>query len=136
MMAALLLVARLALGGLLVVAGALKLGDPSAFASEITNYQIIPSLAPYLAATLPATEILTGAGLVALPRSWRRAAALAAGGLCAMFLGATTLAYLRGINVDCGCFGAGSGPITVLTLLRNLALLGVALLIGLGAHRK
>ena len=35
-------------------------------------------------------------------------------------------AYFRHINIDCGCFGTGGGPITFVTLLRNLALLAVA----------
>ena len=117
-----LLLLRLTLGALLSVAGALKLRDPTAFATEIANYQLVPALAPYLAALLPAIEIVIGAGLIVLPRAWRRGAAAAALVLFVMFTGAVSSAYFRRINIDCGCFGTGGGPIDALTLLRNLAL--------------
>ena len=121
---------RLGLGGLLAVAGLLKLRDPSGFAVEIGNYQLFPTLAPYLAAALPATEIVVGLGLVLLPAGWRRAAALAAGVLLLSFVVAVSSAYLRGINIACGCFGAGGDAISWLTVGRNLGLLAavVALL--------
>jgi len=119
-------VLRIVLGGLLVVAGALKLGDPTAFANEITNYRFLPSLAPWLAATLPVIEIALGLLLVVAPIVWRRAAALAAAGLLAVFTVAVAQVVARGINVDCGCFGGNSGPVTALTVGRDLVLLAMA----------
>ena len=117
------LVLRAGLGGLLIVAGVLKLADPTAFATQIANYQLLPALAPVLGATLPATEILVGAGLFAFPWRWRRAAAAAALALFATFAAAVASAYFRHINIACGCFGDGGGSITALTLARNAALL-------------
>lgn len=114
---------RLGLGGLFVVTGALKLADPSAFAVEIHNYQLFPALAPILAATLPAMELAIGASLVAGPRPWLRAGALSSLALMAVFTVAVGSAALRGINISCGCFGAGSGPITWMTVARDLTLL-------------
>jgi len=121
-----LLALRAGLGALLVVAGALKLRDPGAFATEIANYQLLPALAPFLAAALPLTELLVGAALLLAPVAWRRPAALAAAALCAMFFLAVATAYARGINIECGCFGTGGGPITALTVLRNVLLIGAA----------
>ena len=123
MTAALALAARLVVGVLLVVAGALKLRAPVAFATEIANYQLFPAVAPYVAAILPLVEIVVGGALIVAPRAWRRAAALAALGLFATFTIAVGGAYFRHINIDCGCFGTGGGPITALTLVRNLSLL-------------
>lgn len=121
---------RLGLGGLFVYAGVIKMLDPSGFATEVTNYHFFPSLAPYLAVMLPPAEIVAGAGLIVLPAVWRRAAALATALLCAMFTVAVAQAVARHINVDCGCFGAGaSGPVTGLTVARDVALLGAALAI-------
>lgn len=119
-------VLRLAAGGVLIVAGALKLRDPSAFATEIANYQLFPAVAPYLAATLPVAEIVIGLAVLAAPRAWRRAGALAALASFAAFAVAVGSAYFRHINIDCGCFGAGGGPITALTLARNVALMAAA----------
>ena len=114
---------RLGLGGLLVVAGALKLRDPAGFAVEIANYQLLPALAPYLAAALPMTEIVLGLGLLLFPRAWRRPATIGVGLLSLTFALAVASAYLRGINIACGCFGGGGDAIGPLTLLRNLGLL-------------
>jgi uncharacterized membrane protein YphA (DoxX/SURF4 family) len=125
-MKALALVLRLGLGGLLVVAGALKLRAPVAFATEIANYQLLPALAPYVAAVLPVVELLVGGALVVAPRAWRRAAALAALALLAAFTVAVGSAFFRRINIDCGCFGTGGGPITGLTLVRNVVLMAAA----------
>ncbi|MES1207274.1 MAG: MauE/DoxX family redox-associated membrane protein [Pseudomonadota bacterium] len=120
---------RVGLGGLLIVAGALKLADPSTFATEIANYQLIPAAAPYLAAALPVTELLVGAGLMLLPLAWRRSAALATLALLALFSIAVTSAYARGIDISCGCFGGGGSAITALTLLRNAGLVAAAALL-------
>jgi putative oxidoreductase len=123
------LAARLAVGVLFVVAGALKLGDPAAFATEIANYRFFPELAPWLAVTLPAVELVVGAALIVAPLSWRRAAALAAMGLLIMFTVAIVHVVRAGINVDCGCFGGNSGPVTMWTGVRDLVLLAAAALV-------
>jgi uncharacterized membrane protein YphA (DoxX/SURF4 family) len=123
------LAARLAVGALFVVAGALKLGDPTAFASEIANYRFLPQLAPWLAVALPPVEIVVGAALVVAPWKWRRAAALAAMGLLVMFLVGIIHVVRAGINVDCGCFGGNTGPVTAWTALRDLVLLASAALV-------
>lgn len=117
---------RLAVGSVLIVAGALKLRAPGEFATEIANYQLLPAVAPYLAATLPLAEIVIGLAVLAAPRAWRRAGALAALASFAAFAVAVGSAYFRHINIDCGCFGAGGGPITALTLVRNVALMAAA----------
>lgn len=114
---------RVALAALFVVAGLAKLRDPARFALEIGNYRLAAGLAPALAAFLPAAEIVGGAGVLLLSRPWRRAAALLLGVLMLAFTFAVSSALARGVNIDCGCFGGGEGPITALTLARNLVLL-------------
>jgi hypothetical protein len=123
---ALALLLRGGLGALLLYAGAVKLGDPGAFALEIANYRFFPSLAPYLAVTLPTVEMAVGLGLLVLPAAWRRASALAALLLFGVFTVAVAQVVARGLNVSCGCFGGNSGPVTPLTLARDLVLLGAA----------
>jgi putative oxidoreductase len=104
---------RLGLGALFVVAGVLKLRDPTAFATEIANYRWLAQLAPVGAATLPAIEVLLG-------------------GLLIVFTAAIAQAVARGINVDCGCFGGGGGPVTGWTVVRDVALLlGAAALVAI-----
>ena len=119
---ALALALRVVLGALLALAGALKLGDPAAFASEIANFRLLPALAPYLAAVLPTTEIVLAAALVAAPARWRRGAELATVLMFVVFGVAVGSAYFRHIDITCGCFGGGGDPITALTLARNVSL--------------
>ena len=126
---ALFLLLRFGLGALLSWAGAVKLGDPNGFAVEITNYRLLPSLSPYLAVTLPGIELITGIALALAPRAWARAAALVATLLLVAFTFSVTQVVIRGINIQCGCFGGDSGPVTWLTVLRDLALLAAALAI-------
>jgi uncharacterized membrane protein YphA (DoxX/SURF4 family) len=126
--------ARVALGALFVVAGIAKLREGGAFVEEIANYRLVSTqLAPWLAATLPGVEVACGMALV-LGR-WTRAAASIAAALLAVFTAATAQAVARGINLDCGCFGAASsGNVTMLTVLRDAALLAVAGMLALKAR--
>ena len=114
---------RLGLGGLFVVTGVLKLMDPSAFATAIANYQLWPQFASLLAATLPMVEIVAGLALIAAPAGWRRPAAAAIALMLVVFTIAAATALGRGIDISCGCFGAESGRVDVLTIVRDLALL-------------
>ena len=124
-----LIAARLVVAAVFVVAGALKLRDPLGFANDVANYQLMPALAPLLAATLPALEIVVGLALLALGAPWRRAAALCAAAMMAMFAVAAGSAYARGLDVACGCFGSTGGAVGWTTVVRDLALLGAALLV-------
>ena len=135
-MKALGLALRIGLGALLVYAGALKLGAPATFADDIANYHLLPVLAPLLAATLPAVEIVCGLALVLLPARWRTGAALLAVVLMAMFTVAVGSAWLRGIDVRCGCFGTGGGPVDGLTVARDALFVLWALAVLLLARRE
>lgn len=122
-----LLLLRVLLGGVFVVAGASKIGDPAGFARAIANYELFPALAPLLAVTLPPVEIAAGALLLLAPLAWRRAAALCLAALMVVFTAAAAAALARGIDVACGCFGGeAGGSIDALTIARDLALLGAA----------
>lgn len=118
---------RIGLAALFGYAGVMKLLDPEAFAREIANYQLVPSLAPHLAAVLPTTECVAALALLLPSAPWRRAGALAVAGLLAVFLVGVVSVVVRGVNIDCGCFGSGSGSVTGLTILRNVALAAAAL---------
>ena len=120
------LIARVALGALFVYAGALKLTDVAGFVEEIANYRLLAMLAPFLGTVLPTVELVAGLALVLAPKPWRAPAALLVLALLVMFLGAVTSAWLRHIDVRCGCFGTGGGPVDGLTVLRDVALLAWA----------
>ena len=117
---------RLGLGGLLLWSGVVKVGDPASFATEIGNYHFLPSLAPIMAVTMPSIEIVIGLALIAAPRAWVRPAALAAVAILGVFTIAVISVVARGIDVECGCFGSGSGPVTMVTVLRDVVLVAAA----------
>jgi putative oxidoreductase len=119
-------VVRIALGGLFVFAGATKAYDPGAFAVEIQRYNLIPWLPGALAAVyLPWLEILVGALLVV--KRFDRGALMLITCLLLVFSFALASATVRGLGIDCGCFGkAFAATGTVFPLVRNLLLLAGA----------
>jgi hypothetical protein len=111
-----------------------KLQDPATFTQEVANYQLLPEVAPYVAATLPGVELvltLPGVELVLavvllflIPGSrWLASAAALAAFLMAGFTVATSQVVARGIDIECGCFGAGSDPVTGATIARDVVYL-------------
>jgi uncharacterized membrane protein YphA (DoxX/SURF4 family) len=97
---------RLILGGVLLVAGALKVSDPYSSATSVRAYQILPvDLANFLGFVLPFAEVVIGIFLIV--GLWVRLNAIAGGALMVMFIIAIGQAWIRGISLDCGCFGKG-----------------------------
>ena len=97
---------RVAIGGLLLVAGALKAHDgPTATAATIAGYRVVPGafVAP-LGAALPYGEIVLGAYLVA--GLFTRVAATVASVQFVIFAAAVASLVVRHIAADCGCFGS------------------------------
>lgn len=116
---------RLTLAGLFLWAGWLKALDPGAFAAQVAAYQLLPYAWNYLvAATLPYGELLAGALLLANCRV--RPAALLLGGLTVIFMGALGSLLLRGLEIDCGCFGSAAGSSAWAALARDAGILLLA----------
>ena len=101
--------------------GILKLADPQQFAIAIRNYQLIPRPTIHVVAmVLPWWEILAGIGILLAPL--RRASALLVLSMCLLFMIAVGSAMVRGLDIDCGCFGPASSKAGLPHLLLNLAL--------------
>jgi uncharacterized membrane protein YphA (DoxX/SURF4 family) len=100
------LLARLVVGGVWIVAGALKLPDPAQSVNAVRAYQLLPgSLAQPVGQLLPGLEVVIGICLVlGLLTRW---VALASAILFALFIIGIASAWSRGITIDCGCFGGG-----------------------------
>ncbi len=121
-----LLVFRIVLGGLFVYAGAVKVLEPLGFAQDIRNYDLVgQSLAFIAAIILPWLEILAGAFLVA--GVWKRGASLVISGLLVFFIALTAVTMIRGLDVDCGCFGAIDRKAGFSVILEDLAMLYLGL---------
>jgi uncharacterized membrane protein YphA (DoxX/SURF4 family) len=99
-------VARWVLGGVFLVAGALKLPDPDAAVRAVRAYRLLPEpLVAPVAFGLPVLEIAVGLALVA--GVFVRTAAVAAAALLVVLLAGVGSAWARGLQIDCGCFGGG-----------------------------
>ncbi len=125
--------ARLILGGVFVVAGALKVPDPAAAIRAVRAYHLLPEaiVAP-VAFGLPVVEIAVGLAL--LLGVFTRTAAIATGVLLVAFIAGVASAWGRGLQIDCGCFGDGGVVGADETaypqeIARDVALLVLALLL-------
>jgi uncharacterized membrane protein YphA (DoxX/SURF4 family) len=131
----LLLVFRIVLGGLFVYAGIVKVLEPLDFAQNIRNYDVVGQSLSFTAAlVLPWLEILAGAFLVA--GIWKRGAALVISGLLVFFIGLTVATMLRGLDIDCGCFGAVDRKAGWSVILEDLAMLYLGLCLLFANERK
>jgi putative oxidoreductase len=121
-----LLVFRLVLGGLFVYAGLVKVLAPLDFAQDIRNYRLVgQSLSFLVAIVLPWLEILAGAFLIL--GVWTRAAAFVLSALLALFIVLTLITMVRGLDVECGCFGAVSRKSGWSVIVEDLAMLAMGL---------
>lgn len=115
---------RLIVAGVFLFAGVHKLLAPDVFAQDIANYQAFPHWTWNLAAAIvPVTEVL--AGLAVLIDVKRRAAAIVLGALNLAFIGLILSVIVRGISLDCGCFGeaAEASAVGWPMLLRDVGLM-------------
>jgi putative oxidoreductase len=97
----------LSLAAIFFYASVDKLRDPLQFADSIAAFAILPAplIGPF-ALSLPVFEV--GCGLLLLWPSTRRVSAMAVALVSVMFFTALSSALLRGLTLDCGCFGAGA----------------------------
>ena len=125
-----IVVLRLAVAGVFLIAGVMKIWDfaharsaTPDFTIAIQHYELLPpDLSVLLAVYLPWLEITAAIALFARRLALGAAAALL--GMSALFLAAIGSAWWRGLNIACGCFGKDEATTDYrLLILRDLALL-------------
>src|SRR3954464_9925770 len=125
---------RLALAGIFIYAAYTKLRQPwLLFAMSIDSYGMLPQWAVLaVARTLPWFELLLG--LLLASGIGLRYVALAASLQLLIFLSVMVRAWMKGLGIDCGCFGAGEA-LGWKTLTRDGALTAGAVLLTISAFR-
>jgi uncharacterized membrane protein YphA (DoxX/SURF4 family) len=143
---------RFLIGGTFVYAGYAKLVYPnhnlwpwfmlkfsisanlSTFAFQVESYKILGAAASSLVAhTLPFVEIVLGLLLLI---GWKlRVWATTVSAILLGFLAVVTRAYLLHMDINCGCFGTPE-PLTIMTVLRDGALVLLALLMTVFAYQE
>ena len=110
-------------GGVFVYAGLLKVADPMSFLDDIRSFDLLGDpWAAWLAMGLPWLEIFAGLAVM----SWflRSGGLLILNGSLVVFLAAIGIAWWRGIDIRCGCFGHADATSSYYDLiLRDLLLL-------------
>lgn len=100
------LICRLVLGGVLILAGVLKIGNLQKSAMAVRAYELLPiPLANFLGYSLPWVEL--GIGLLLVTGALVRFAGLVGAVTMLAFIIAISQAWARGLSIDCGCFGGG-----------------------------
>lgn len=121
-----LLVLRVALALLFLYSGIAKLFDPQELLFAVKGFEILPAEPDLLIVvstyTVPIAEVLCA--VLLLIGLWSRASALLLGVMLIVFKIAIVSVLLRGISVDCGCFGKWMpAEVSWMMLLRNLVIL-------------
>ena len=121
------LLCQVAIALVFLLAAITKIGDAGTFARQIHNYRLVPfGLENLLAITLPWVELLMG--LAILLRVQPRAGSAVGAGLMALFLVVVGAAVVRGLDIECGCFGTSDAThVGVAKLLENTAFLALAI---------
>jgi uncharacterized membrane protein YphA (DoxX/SURF4 family) len=126
---AVVLLLRLALAGIFIYAGYVKLRDPwQLFAASIASYELVPMwMGEIIAKAFPWVEIAMGVGLLI---GWRllTPSALLTALVLVFFNVMLWRAFLQGKEIDCGCFGPGEA-LTWKTLVRDGSMLAGALVV-------
>ncbi|MGC9451716.1 MAG: MauE/DoxX family redox-associated membrane protein [Oceanipulchritudo sp.] len=116
------------LGGFFVISGGLKLAAPEEFYRAVLRYRMMEGEAAWAVALLiPWLEVLAG-GFLFL-RAWRKASALVILALLFVFEAILASAFLRGLDIECGCLGSGGGTSVGMAFVRNLFLIAAGLTI-------
>lgn len=100
------LAARLILGGVLVVAGALKVGAVGESILAVRAYRLLPyDLTTVVGTVLPFAEVVLG--LLLITGTFTRISGILGALLMVAFIIGIGSAWARGLTLDCGCFGGG-----------------------------
>ncbi len=125
------LIFRVILGVVFIWASIDKIVHIDLFAKAIYNYHVAPGwLVNIMAIFMPWVELFAGVCLVL--GFWPRGAATLIGAMLVMFIVALTIVYVRGVDINCGCFsvsdrakGSATGLIwrDILLLLMTIQIL-------------
>ena len=125
------LVVRLGLGCLFLWSSLPKIRQPYDFLSSVYDYELIgPKLGMLTAMALPWLELLVS--LCLLGGIFVSGALLASIGMAGMFTFVLSWALYRGLEIGCGCFGAGTELISYSILIRALGILLISITAYLG----
>lgn len=119
---------RLGFGVLFIGSGLVKLVDPISFADDVRNFRLVGDpVAAGVALFLPWLEVFAGIGVM-LDR-WVRGGSFLLVASIVVFTGAIAIAWARGLDITCGCFGSNEELNYPVKIAQNLGLLAWGIVI-------
>lgn len=125
---------RIVVGGIFLIAGLAKISDPVRFLLTLREFQLFPEMIiRFLAVYLPWLEFILG--LFIILGILYRTSALFLAFLNAVFTLAILSVIIRGMEIDCGCFGLFADILKlpdsadIKAVIRNLLFISICLYI-------
>lgn len=117
---------QIAIGILMAWAGLSKIGDLHGFAEQLHNFRMMPiPIENLIAISLPWIELVAALALIFGVRA--RASAILSALLLAAFTTAVFVAMIRGLDIECGCFGTNDATrVGWVKIGQNLTMLALA----------
>jgi putative oxidoreductase len=128
-------ISRLIVGFVLIVASVPKIADPAAFAKSIEAYNLFPHFIVFSSAlVVPWLELISGLFLIF--GILLRGSSLLSSVLFSFFSILIAVTLLRGLSIDCGCFGFDGAALSWKRLLEDVGLILLSLQIFYHTTRK
>lgn len=127
-MKTILFIIALAFGALFLWSGVAKIKDPVAFAEAVRNYRLIGD--PYAAVAalfIPWVEVLAAIGV--MTDRFRKGSAAILSVSLVVFTTAIIIAWARGLDITCGCFGDETPMNYPVKVAQNVGLMAVGTLL-------
>ncbi|MCZ7604386.1 MAG: MauE/DoxX family redox-associated membrane protein [Melioribacteraceae bacterium] len=115
--------AKFFIGYIFILAGIEKIADPSGFSESIENYQLLPNIfINFFAIALPWIEVVCGILLIFNKHVKENSFIFIS--LMSAFTIMIFIAVLRGLDIDCGCFGTNNSQnVGIVKIIENLGLI-------------
>jgi putative oxidoreductase len=116
------------LGVIFLLSSVTKVFETAKFMDSIAGYKIVPQMFLYpMALIIPWVQLVCG--LLLMLDVYPKSNAFVLSGLLTVYTIAITSAFIRGIDMDCGCFDLMIGlpdRVGIFAIVRDLVLLGMS----------
>lgn len=116
-------ITKVFIGLIFVLSGIEKIADPAGFSDAIANYKLMPNFViNFFAISIPWIELISG--ILLIFNQYIKENAFIYISLMSIFTIMVLIAVLRGLDIDCGCFGTQNVQAVGITkIIENLALI-------------
>ena len=116
-------IAQAFIGFIFIYAAIEKIANPAGFSDSIANYKLLPNFAiNFFAIAIPWIELIVG--ILLIFNFYVKENALIFSSLIAIFTIMIFISVLRGLDINCGCFGTTDGQeVGISKILENLGLM-------------